>query len=355
MWMADSTGSQASDEATKAAASAEDAAKAAAGEVRKAVGDVTDAAKEAAGEVKDAVEDAAAKAADAAKAAVTGAAGAPPRPAGPPPVNKPAGPPLVKPVAKPGGPPPVAKPAGPPPVAKPGGPPPVAKPAGAGGTAGGPPPVGAAKPAGGPPPAGAPKPSPASATIAKPAAAAPTKKEEDAPAGPPKDITRREFLNYVWGASMALFLAQFGGITFLFSMPRFRAGEFGGKITVRAADFPELNAPPVANNPGKFWLVQTDAGINTLYKICTHLGCIYPWSDASNIFACPCHGSQFQLDGKYIAGPAPRDLDRFTFEVFDASGAKVGESLNGEPIAMPAGADTVVVNTGGKILGKSHF
>ncbi|PJF48410.1 MAG: ubiquinol-cytochrome c reductase iron-sulfur subunit [Chloroflexi bacterium] len=154
---------------------------------------------------------------------------------------------------------------------------------------------------------------------------------------------------------MALFLAQFGGITFFFAMPRFRAGEFGGKITVRADEFPQPNQAPVSNNAGKFWLVHTDAGINALYKICTHLGCIFPWSDAAKIFACPCHGSQFKLDGTYIAGPAPRDLDRFTFEVLDANGNVIAASTDGQPIPMPPGADTVVVNTGQKILGKSHF
>jgi cytochrome b6-f complex iron-sulfur subunit len=154
---------------------------------------------------------------------------------------------------------------------------------------------------------------------------------------------------------MALFLVQFGGITWFFSMPRFRAGEFGGVIPVRAEDFPATNAPPVSNNAGKFWLVQTDAGINTLYKICTHLGCIYPWSDAASIFACPCHGSQFQLNGDWIAGPAARSLDKFAFEVLDASGAVIASATDGNPIPMPAGAATVRVNTGAKILGKSHF
>ena len=187
------------------------------------------------------------------------------------------------------------------------------------------------------------------------AAAKPVAKEEAAPTAPPKGVTRREFLNYVWGASMALFLVQFGGITFLFAMPRFREGEFGGVIKVRAADFPQVNQPPVPNNPGKFWLVNSDAGINTLYKICTHLGCIYPWSDAAGIFACPCHGSQFQLDGTYIAGPAPRNLDRFVFRVLDGSGKPLTDWSTGEAMPMPAGADTVEVNTGAKILGKSHF
>ena len=171
---------------------------------------------------------------------------------------------------------------------------------------------------------------------------------------PAKGITRREFLNYVWGSSMALFLAQFGGITFLFAMPRFRPGEFGGQISVNIKDFPALNKPPVANNAGKFWLVQTDAGINTLYKVCTHLGCIYPWNDALVRFACPCHGSQFGLDGTYLAGPAPRNLDRFVFEIFDANGKSLGKS-DGTAIPLPATADTIVVDTGAKITGKSHF
>jgi cytochrome b6-f complex iron-sulfur subunit len=211
---------------------------------------------------------------------------------------------------------------------------------------------GAAKPA-------APKPA-AAAAAAKPAPAAAPKaaakeKEVEAVPEPPKGITRREFLNYVWGASMALFLLQFGGITFLFAMPRFRAGEFGGLITVAASEVPQVNAAPVANNIGKFWLVHTDAGINAIYRVCTHLGCLYFWSEAAGIFACPCHGSQFKLDGAYIAGPAPRDLDRFTFQVLDANGNVLAASTDGQPVPLPPGADRVVVNTGQKILGKSIF
>jgi len=210
----------------------------------------------------------------------------------------------------------------------------------------------AAKPAA--PPSAA---KPAAAT-AKPAPAAGPKaaaKEAEVVAQPTRGVTRREFLNYVWGASMALFLVQFGGITFFFAMPRFRAGEFGGQITVAASEVPQPNSPPVANNIGKFWLVNTDAGINAIYRVCTHLGCLYSWSDAASIFACPCHGSQFKLDGTYIAGPAPRDLDRFTFQVLDANGNVLAASTDGQPVPLPSGADRVVVNTGQKILGKSIF
>ena len=116
----------------------------------------------------------------------------------------------------------------------------------------------AAKPAGAPA-AGAARPAPAARPAGAAPAAKPAAKEEAAPPASPKGVTRREFLNYVWGASMALFLAQFGGITFFFAMPRFREGEFGGIIRVRAADFPQANQPPVPNNPGKFWLVKPKA------------------------------------------------------------------------------------------------
>src|SRR6185436_5567794 len=40
-------------------------------------------------------------------------------------------------------------------------------------------------------------------------------------------MTRREFLYYIWAASMALFMAETGGAILWFAYPRFRVGEFG--------------------------------------------------------------------------------------------------------------------------------
>jgi cytochrome b6-f complex iron-sulfur subunit len=197
---------------------------------------------------------------------------------------------------------------------------------------------------------------PTAGALPKAAPTAAVKKEEAAAFAPPGEVNRREFLNYVWAASIALFTAQFGGLTFFFSFPRFRPGQFGGKIATPVTEFPEVNQPPKANDVGKFWLVKTDAGVNVLYKICTHLGCIYPWSDASGIFACPCHGSQFKLDGTYIAGPAARSLDRFAFEIVDANGNALAKStLDGVAVPMPSGATSIIVDTGSKITGKSNL
>lgn len=48
-----------------------------------------------------------------------------------------------------------------------------------------------------------------------------------------------------------------------------------------------------------------DYGINA---ICTHLGCVVPWNTAENKFMCPCHGSQYNSEGKVVRGPAPLSL-----------------------------------------------
>jgi cytochrome b6-f complex iron-sulfur subunit len=45
-----------------------------------------------------------------------------------------------------------------------------------------------------------------------------------------------------------------------------------------------------------------------LNAVCTHLGCVVPWSAATNKFQCPCHGSQYSPEGAVVRGPAPLPL-----------------------------------------------
>ena len=45
-----------------------------------------------------------------------------------------------------------------------------------------------------------------------------------------------------------------------------------------------------------------------LNAVCTHLGCVVPWNAAENKFMCPCHGSQYNNEGKVVRGPAPLSL-----------------------------------------------
>jgi Rieske Fe-S protein len=52
-------------------------------------------------------------------------------------------------------------------------------------------------------------------------------------------------------------------------------------------------------------------------SICPHLGCRYNWVADQKRFICPCHGSQFGIQGEHLAGPAPRGLDPLPFRVKD--------------------------------------
>lgn len=54
-----------------------------------------------------------------------------------------------------------------------------------------------------------------------------------------------------------------------------------------------------------------------LNAVCTHLGCVVPWNNAENKFMCPCHGSQYNAQGKVVRGPAPLSLALAHAEVED--------------------------------------
>lgn len=175
------------------------------------------------------------------------------------------------------------------------------------------------------------------APVAAPAPAAPkpkpkpTEEAEAAPVVTVKDMNRREFLTYAWGAALGILAIESGVAVFEFLYPRFRAGEFGGDFTLPLSEVPDKAAAPKPFTAGKFWLVQTQEGQpKALYMVCVHLGCLYKWEESNIRFECPCHGSKYSHDGFYIEGPAPRSLDSFETDV--------------------QGSD-LIVHTGKKIIG----
>lgn len=164
-------------------------------------------------------------------------------------------------------------------------------------------------------------------------------------------VSRREFLYYIWGASLALMLTETAGALIWFALPRFRAGEYGGVFNLDPASLPTKGSSPVGFSAGKFWISNTNNGLLALSMICTHLGCLFKWVEVDNRFECPCHGSQFQADGTKIVGhgPAPRNLDRFVITVTTSGGTNVTDA-NGGPVKVD-GATAIGVDTGNEILG----
>lgn len=63
---------------------------------------------------------------------------------------------------------------------------------------------------------------------------------------------------------------------------------------------------PAQGDP-TYLIVEADRTLATygINAVCTHLGCVVPWNKAENKFICPCHGSQYNNQGKVVRGPAP--------------------------------------------------
>lgn len=170
-----------------------------------------------------------------------------------------------------------------------------------------------------------------------------------------KSMNRREFLNFAWLVSLGFLTINLGGVTYLFSMPRFREGEFGGFFNIgEIGSLPPPGTPPQRLPEAKLWISNTQRGLLAMYTVCTHLGCLYNWEAQQDIFLCPCHGSAFEPDGTFIEGPAPRSLDRFIIQIEAQDGQILAETdpETGDPLTLPGDPTAVVrIDTGRRVLG----
>lgn len=67
----------------------------------------------------------------------------------------------------------------------------------------------------------------------------------------------------------------------------------------------------------KIFIVKTDTKLFSLLPVCTHLGCLVTWQRPAERFVCPCHGGQYDTDGKVVAGPPPGPLNRLPLKIKD--------------------------------------
>lgn len=86
------------------------------------------------------------------------------------------------------------------------------------------------------------------------------------------------------------------------------------------------------------WVVKlTDSEVVAYSPQCTHLGCAYHFEEAKGEFVCPCHTTNFSIDGEVMGGPAPRPLDRFPVKV-QGSRLLIGTIENAKPASKKKGA-----------------
>lgn len=96
---------------------------------------------------------------------------------------------------------------------------------------------------------------------------------------------------------------------------------------IKEGGFSQFNAPPGMafvmadggenNAPGDpafgGFLTREGGQLRALAITCPHLGCSYGYDDGKQHFVCPCHGSEFGLDGRLLKGPATSPLSHLTW------------------------------------------
>ncbi len=140
---------------------------------------------------------------------------------------------------------------------------------------------------------------------------------------PLRGIPRRELLSWVWLIAATAAAAKATELTYSFVRAS-RAAQQPTRFDAGAvADLPAVGSAPLPFPEGRFWLAQTPEGVAALDGVCTHLDCLLGWDEQAHEYLCPCHGSRFDATGRYLVGPAPRDMDRFAVEVVDEEGVVV--------------------------------
>ena len=124
--------------------------------------------------------------------------------------------------------------------------------------------------------------------------------------------SRRSFLSKLWIGLGLVALAEVVAVVFAFlrsNKSKAREADSNAMVTAGAVDKFEPNSV-IAFVRGRFYLARLeDGGFLALSRKCTHLGCTVPWVEKELKFACPCHGSAFDITGSVINSPAPRPLD----------------------------------------------
>lgn len=78
---------------------------------------------------------------------------------------------------------------------------------------------------------------------------------------------------------------------------------------------------------------EVTSHINVLSNSCAHLGCPVRWviTEGEGEFLCPCHGGIYDINGTYVAGPPPRNMYSYTFEVREDGNVYVKHEFDIQP------------------------
>jgi len=139
--------------------------------------------------------------------------------------------------------------------------------------------------------------------------------ESAATSSSPPCIGRREFVERSLGAVIAA--TVLGGCASLVTRT---VTPVDGALRLALVHYPELTAeagslkvvPKGASDP-IYVLALGNRRFAALSPICTHLGCTVEIEESR--LACPCHGSNYDREGRVLRGPAEHPLARYPVEL----------------------------------------
>jgi len=117
-------------------------------------------------------------------------------------------------------------------------------------------------------------------------------------------ISRRKLLGWITGVGLVGSAGLSAISNFVFIKPRATYGAPQRFSIGKPDGFPPGTRVTLENR--RICVIREGDRLAAVSTTCTHLGCIVGLSDTG--FACPCHGSRFDTDGKVTGGPAPRAL-----------------------------------------------
>lgn len=149
---------------------------------------------------------------------------------------------------------------------------------------------------------------------------------------PVPDMNKRTVMNGILVGAGALPSAAMAAGFISFFVPPKSGGGSGGLAAkdaagndVKASSYlkthpaGDVNLVQGLKGDPTYVIVTSDSSIEKfgVNAVCTHLGCVVPWVPAENKFKCPCHGSQYNFQGKVVRGPAPLSLALAHIDVVD--------------------------------------
>lgn len=161
--------------------------------------------------------------------------------------------------------------------------------------------------------------------ITRPASETDTKREGAASKAENRgEVNRRDFLTKISGATLGVAAVGAGIVAVKFVTPgvlyepptRFRIGP--------PSNFPVNTVNTFADQ--LTYVIRVPEGFYAETMICQHLGCITAWHPEDKLIECPCHGSEYKMDGAIARGPTVRPLYHYPMRLMPDGTLEVDKS-----------------------------